>query len=63
MPWRSRHHFPSLKIAIVGGGVASLVAGITLREKLPNAEITLYTAVGEAMLGANWRVGMNRGIR
>jgi uncharacterized protein with NAD-binding domain and iron-sulfur cluster len=34
-----------------------LVAGITLREKLPNAAITLYTAVGETMIGgqlASW---------
>lgn len=48
---------PRPKIAIVGGGIASLVAGITLREKLPNAVITLYTAVGETLLGgqlASW---------
>src|SRR3984957_18039040 len=48
---------PSRKIAIVGGGVASFVAGITLRERLPNAAITLYTAVGETMIGgqlASW---------
>ena len=57
MSSRSRHHSPSPNIAIVGGGIASLVAGITLREKLPNAAITLYTAVGEAMIGgqlASW---------
>jgi len=57
MPWRSTHHSPSPKIAIVGGGIASFVAGITLREKLPNAAITLYSAVGETMIGgqlASW---------
>ena len=57
MPWRTRQHFPALKIAIVGGGVASFVAGITLRERLPNAEITLYCAAGETMIGgqlASW---------
>ncbi len=57
MPWRSIHHSPSLKIAIVGGGIASFVAGITLRERLPNAAITLYSAVGETMIGgqlASW---------
>jgi hypothetical protein len=32
MSWHSMHHSAPLKIAIVGGGVASLVAGITLRE-------------------------------
>src|SRR5580698_1644097 len=57
MPCRPRHHSPSPNIAIVGGGVASFVAGITLRERLPNAAITLYTAVGETMIGgqlASW---------
>ena len=57
MPWRSTPQSPPLKIAIVGGGIASLVAGITLRERLPHAAITLYTAVGETMLGgqlASW---------
>jgi len=57
MPWRSTHHSPALKIAIVGGGIASFVAGITLRERLPNAAITLYSAVGETMIGgqlASW---------
>ena len=45
------------RIAIVGGGIASFVAGITLRERLPNAAITLYSAVGESMIGgqlASW---------
>ncbi len=45
------------RIAIVGGGIASFVAGITLRERLPNAAITLYSAVGETMIGgqlASW---------
>lgn len=45
-------------IAIVGGGVASFVAGITLREKLPNAAITLYSAASETMIGgqlASWK--------
>ena len=54
---RSIHHSPSLNIAIVGGGVASFVAGITLREKLPNAVITLYSAASETMIGgqlASW---------
>ena len=53
----SGHHSPSPNIAIVGGGIASFVTGITLRERLPNATITLYTAVGETMLGgqlASW---------
>src|SRR5580704_2031107 len=57
MPWRSIHHSPSLKIAIVGGGIASFVAGITLRERLPNAAITLYSAADETMIGgqlASW---------
>ena len=57
MPWRTRQAFPAPNIAIVGGGVASLVAGITLREKLPTAAITLYCAAGETMLGgqlASW---------
>jgi uncharacterized protein with NAD-binding domain and iron-sulfur cluster len=57
MPWRSTPHSPSVRIAIVGGGIASFVAGITLREKLPNAAITLYSAVGETMIGgqlASW---------
>ena len=31
------------RIAIVGGGIASFVAAITLRERLPNAAITLYS--------------------
>ena len=37
--------------------MASFVAGITLREKLPDAAITLYTAAGEKMIGgqlASW---------
>ena len=57
MRWRSTHHSPPLKIAIVGGGIASFVAGITLRETLPNAAITLYCAAGETMIGgqlASW---------
>jgi uncharacterized protein with NAD-binding domain and iron-sulfur cluster len=57
MPWRPTHRSPALKIAIVGGGIASFVAGITLRERLPNASITLYSAVGETMIGgqlASW---------
>jgi uncharacterized protein with NAD-binding domain and iron-sulfur cluster len=57
MPWRPTHHCPALKIAIVGGGIASFVAGITLREKLPNAAITLYSAAAETMIGgqlASW---------
>jgi uncharacterized protein with NAD-binding domain and iron-sulfur cluster len=51
------HHSASPNVAIVGGGIASFVAGITLRERLPNATITLYTAVGETMIGgqlASW---------
>jgi uncharacterized protein with NAD-binding domain and iron-sulfur cluster len=54
---QSTQHSPSLKIAIVGGGIASFVAGITLREKLPNAAITLYSAASETMIGgqlASW---------
>jgi uncharacterized protein with NAD-binding domain and iron-sulfur cluster len=51
------HRFSPLKIAIVGGGVASFVAAITLREKLPNAAITLYCATSEKLIGgqlASW---------
>ena len=57
MPWRSTHHSRPLDIAIVGGGIASFVAGITLRERLPNAAITLYSAAGETTIGgqlASW---------
>ena len=57
MRWSSTDRSPPLKIAIVGGGIASFVAGITLREKLPNAAITLYSAASETMLGgqlASW---------
>ena len=57
MRWLPPRHSPSPKIAIVGGGIASFVAGITLREKLPDAVITLYSAAGEAMIGgqlASW---------
>jgi uncharacterized protein with NAD-binding domain and iron-sulfur cluster len=57
MPGRSTHHSPTLKIAIVGGGIASFVAGITLRERLPHATITLYCVTGETMIGgqlASW---------
>jgi uncharacterized protein with NAD-binding domain and iron-sulfur cluster len=57
MPRRSTHHSPPLKIAIVGGGIASFVAGITLRDRLPNAAITLYSAADETMIGgqlASW---------
>ena len=53
----SMHYFPSPKIAIVGGGIASFVAAITLREKLPNAAITLYSAASEKLIGgqlASW---------
>ena len=57
MRWLPPHHSPPLRIAIVGGGIASFVAGITLREKLPNAAITLYSAACETMIGgqlASW---------
>ena len=57
MLWRSTHHSPPLEIAIVGGGIASFVAGIALRERLPNAAITLYSAADEEMIGgqlASW---------
>jgi uncharacterized protein with NAD-binding domain and iron-sulfur cluster len=57
MHFRSTHGSTSPKIAIVGGGIASFVAGITLRERLPNAAITLYSAVSETMIGgqlASW---------
>ena len=57
MSWRSIPQSPPTKIAIVGGGIASFVAGITLREALPNAAITLFTAVDETMIGgqlASW---------
>ena len=57
MSWRPSNQSPPLEIAIVGGGVASFVAGITLRESLPDAAITLYTATDETMIGgqlASW---------
>ena len=57
MRWLPSHQAPRPRIAIVGGGIASFVAGITLREKLPNAVITLYSAAGESMIGgqlASW---------
>jgi uncharacterized protein with NAD-binding domain and iron-sulfur cluster len=47
----------SMQVAIVGGGIASLVAGIKLRERLPYAAITLYCAASETMIGgqlASW---------
>ena len=53
----STDRYPPLKIAIVGGGIASFVAGISLRERLPDAEITLYSAASETMIGgqlASW---------
>ncbi|HEX5458917.1 MAG TPA: FAD-dependent oxidoreductase [Steroidobacteraceae bacterium] len=57
MGWPSTHDSPPLRIAIVGGGIASFVAGITLREKLPDAAITLYCAASKTMIGgqlASW---------
>jgi predicted NAD/FAD-binding protein len=51
MPHSSTDRSPSTKVAIVGGGIASFVAGIAVRERLPNAAITLYSAVGEKMIG------------
>src|ERR1700761_1683943 len=48
---------PATSIAIVGGGIASLVAGITIRERLPDAAITLYSGASETMIGgqlASW---------
>ena len=57
MRWSSRDPSPPLRIAIVGGGIASFVAGITLRERLPHAAITLYSAADEKMIGgqlASW---------
>jgi uncharacterized protein with NAD-binding domain and iron-sulfur cluster len=57
MPHSSTDRSPSTKVAIVGGGIASFVAGIAVRERLPNAAITLYSAVGEKMIGgqlASW---------
>lgn len=47
------------KVLIIGGGIASFVAGIELREKIPNAEITILSAANESMLGgqlASWDV-------
>src|SRR5579862_3479881 len=57
MRWHPTHHSPPFKVVIVGGGIASFVAGIALRERLPNAAITLYTAAVETMIGgqlASW---------
>ena len=57
MRWSSRDPSAPLRIAIVGGGIASFVAGITLRERLPHAAITLYSAADEKMIGgqlASW---------
>ncbi|HZT05151.1 MAG TPA: FAD-dependent oxidoreductase [Steroidobacteraceae bacterium] len=57
MRWSSTDPSPPLRIAIVGGGIASFVAGITLRERLPHAAITLYSAADEKMIGgqlASW---------
>lgn len=45
------------EILVVGGGVASFVAGIELRDRLPDAKITLVTNADERMLGgqlASW---------
>lgn len=46
-----------LKILIAGGGVASFVAGIELRDRLPNAEIVLVSAADEKAVSgqlASW---------
>lgn len=47
----------SSRILIVGGGIASFVAGIELRRQLPRAEITILSAANEQTLGghlASW---------
>lgn len=45
------------RVAIVGGGLASVVAGIELRDRLPNADICIHTAADEEHVGgqlASW---------
>ena len=45
------------KIVIVGGGIASFVAGIELRDRLPSAEIEILTAESDELIGgqlASW---------
>lgn len=54
------HKTQSPRILIVGGGVASLVAGIELRDRLPQAEIVLLSAADENHFGghlASWDEG------
>ena len=63
MPWSSKDPSRPLKIAIVGGGVASFVAGITLRERLPDAAITLYSAADEKMIGGQLASWSEQGTR
>jgi uncharacterized protein with NAD-binding domain and iron-sulfur cluster len=44
----------------VGGGVASFVAGIEIRERLPDARVTIVSDASETMLGgqlASWDEG------
>jgi zeta-carotene desaturase len=50
----------SPKIIIVGGGVASFVAALTLHERLPRAQIKILSAADEDHLGgqlASWDEG------
>jgi len=49
------------RIAIVGGGLASFVCGIELRDRLPEAEIVLYTAQCEEKTGGQLGSWTERG--
>jgi uncharacterized protein with NAD-binding domain and iron-sulfur cluster len=47
----------ALRIVIVGGGIASLAAGIALKERSPRLDVDLYTAADDKLLGgqlASW---------
>jgi uncharacterized protein with NAD-binding domain and iron-sulfur cluster len=57
-PIRRRRYEPTpARFVIVGGGVASFVTGIELRDRFPQARITLLSAADDSMLGgqlASW---------
>ena len=40
-----------ISVLIVGGGVASFVAGTEIRERLPDAQVTIVSDASETMLG------------
>jgi salicylate hydroxylase len=51
--------FPTLRIAIVGGGPGGLSAAIAL-SKLPNVEVTIYEQARELReIGAGIQIGYN----